>query len=212
MFIENKFNLLLQSLPLSQGKIYFLNINFFSSTVSIFTWSVLFGCNYSKASPPPLLKALHLHSYYSHSKRIRQFKLPLKCLLEIFQLLKKSWSHQRKFTLTMDKAIQQKEIAIDFMSKIDAKFQWLFTQNFSQIKAHVPHFLQVIWSVHAKILINIILDTVNDQLSALGAYLKVKKYLFHTATKSAWQVNFSQNKTPSKIYHKNPFLFAQIGS
>ena len=85
----------------------------------------------------------------------------------------------------MDKAIQQKEIAIDFMSKIDAKFQWLFTQNFSQIKAHVPHFLQVIWSVHAKILINIILDTVNDQLSALGAYLKVKKYLFHTATKSA---------------------------
>ena len=59
----------------------------------------------------------------------------------------------------MDRAIQQKEIARDL--------HHLLMQNFSGF-----YFLQAIWSTHPKIFINTILDTVNDQLSALGAYLK----------------------------------------
>ena len=44
-------------------------------------------------------------------------------------------------------------------------------QNFSSF-----YFLQAIWSTRFKIFINMILDTVNDQLSALSAYLKAKHW------------------------------------
>ena len=47
----------------------------------------------------------------------------------------------------------------------------LLMQNFSGF-----YFLQAIWSTHPKSFISIILDTVNDQLSALGAYLKAKHW------------------------------------
>ena len=51
-------------------------------------------------------------------------------------------------------------------------------QNFSG-----SYFLQAIWSTHPKIFINIILDNVNDQLSALGAYLKAKNSFFRQQQK-----------------------------
>ena len=101
--------------------------------------------------------------------------MALKQLLQPFQENKTvqaalKLSHQLKFTLTLDKAIQQKEIARNFTSFIDAKFQWLLL-------------LQAIWSTHPKLFINIILDTVNDQLIALGAYLKAKNSFFRQQQK-----------------------------
>ena len=107
--------------------------------------TIYVACNYSKIPPPP-------------------WRIALKQLLQPFQKNKTAQaalklSDQLKFTLTLDKAIQQKEIVRDFTSFIDAKFQCFY-------------FLQAIWSTHPKNFINIILDTVNDQLSALCPYLK----------------------------------------
>ena len=87
--------------------------NYISSTGAIFTGSILFifACNYSKIPPPP-------------------WDIALKQLFQPFQKNKTAQatlklSHQFKFTLTLDKAIQQKESAWDFTSFIDANSQWL---------------------------------------------------------------------------------------